>query len=151
MDPARQSAIVGAVLGTAVAAMGIAVIAIASGAPEARINMPRPVLALVGLGVLCCGVAFALATFRRRLAFTLASPGAAFAFLLPLAWFALTPGARECTVSFASANGMSLSGAWTLGSSSCRLVIVLAALAALAVVIGMAWAWRRLADPGKRE
>jgi hypothetical protein len=151
MDPARQSAIVGAVLGTAVAAMGVAIAAIAFRAPEASINIPRPLLAFMGLGIACCGGAFAVVTFHKRLGFTLAIPGAALGFLLPIAWFALTPGVRECTVSFVSANGASLSRAWSLGSSTCHAIIVIAALAALAVVGGMAWAWWRIGDPRRHE
>jgi hypothetical protein len=89
VDPERQSAIVGAVLGLGVAVLGIVIVAIALGEVRTRIHAPREIVGLVGVGLVFCGAAFALVTFHRGLALALAVPGALLAFILPLGWFLL--------------------------------------------------------------
>ena len=144
MDPARQSAIAGAVLGLAVVVMGIVIVGIGAGFVPAVVHFPRPLIALEGAGLVFCGAAFATVTRRRRMALLLAIPGAALAFLLPLGWAALSPGKRECTLEFFGAGGASLSEAVPLGEATCAGVLAVAAVAALAVVAGMLVAWRKL-------
>jgi hypothetical protein len=147
MDPVRESAVAGAVLGIGVALLGICVMGIAA-SHETAVQAPRPVIGLVGLGLVFCGAAFATVTARRRLALTLAIPGASLAFLLPMGWFALAPATRECTVFVMGGVSVSVSKAIVLDAASCHWVIVAAALMALVVVGGMLFAWFRLGRPG---
>jgi hypothetical protein len=90
VDPQRQSAIVGAVLGLGVAVIGVVVVSVALGAIETRIHAPREIVGLAGVGLVLCGGAFAVVTLHRGLALCLAAPGALLAFILPIGWFLLT-------------------------------------------------------------
>jgi hypothetical protein len=141
MDAAKRSAAVGVVLGLAVAVMGAAIVAIAMGlihVPDASINVPRWVLALVGAGIVLCGLAFTFTLLGPRVTAAIAVPGVALAFVLPVAWIAMgRPGRLECAanVSF----GFFTIAGWEVGDTACRALLVLAALAAVAVVVGLAW------------
>ncbi|MGZ5598760.1 MAG: hypothetical protein ACXWG3_19125 [Usitatibacter sp.] len=125
--------------------LGAAVVGVA--VHGAEVNAPRGLIVLMGLGPMFCGAACATVTFRRRLAIALAIPGAALTFLLPAAWFALTPGTRECTVRLIGFGNAVVSRPIALGEESCRWVLFVAALLALGVVAGMLFAWRRLGRP----
>jgi hypothetical protein len=149
MDSARQSAIAGGVLGAGVVLLGAGVVGVA--VHGAVVNAPRGLIALVGLGLMFCGAAFGIVTFRPRLGVALAIPGAALAFLLPTGWFALTPGTRECTVQLIGFGNAVVSRPFALGEESCRWVLFVAALLALGVVAGMLFAWRRLGRPRAEE
>jgi hypothetical protein len=149
VDRARQSAIAGAVLGVAVALLGAGVVGVA--VHGAAVHAPRGLIALVGLGLMFCGAAFGTVTFRLRLAIALAIPGAALTFLLPTAWFALTPGTRECTVQLFALGHAVVSRPIALGEESCHWVLVVTALLALGVVAGMLFAWRRLGRPPGKD
>lgn len=149
MDPARQSAIAGAILGVGVAVLGAGVVAIA--VYGAAVNAPRALIVLVGVGLMSCGAAFGVATFQRRLAVALAIPGAALAFLLPTGWFALSRGARECTVQFIGFGNSAVPGPIALDEALCRWVLIVATLLALGVVAGMLFAWRKLGRPAGED
>lgn len=149
MDPARQSAIAGLILGVGLAVLGAGVVAIAL--HGAAVNAPRPLIVLVGAGLMFCGASFGIVTFQRRLAVALAIPGAAFAFLMPTGWFALSPEARECTVQFIGFGNSAVSGPIALDEASCRWVLIVATLLALGVVAGMLFAWRKLGRPAGED
>src|SRR5690348_15737993 len=98
-DAERQSARSGMVLGAAVAAMGAVIVAIALrfiDVPDAKIHVPRWILAASGVGIALCGASCAAATRRIRLARAFATGGIGLTFVLPLSWIALGPGVREC-------------------------------------------------------
>jgi hypothetical protein len=147
MDPARQSALVGAALGAALAAMGLCIVAIGTGWIPARMHFPRAVVAFAGVGLMLCGAAFALATRRRRAGLALAIPGAAFAFALPIGWAALSPAKRECTLQSLGFGYVSVSAGVPLDAATCGDVLTAGAILALATVAGMVLAWLRLRDP----
>ena len=142
MDPARQSAVAGVILGAGVALLGAGVVAVAI--CGAAVNASRGLIVLVGVGIVFCGAAFGTVTFLRRLAMALAIPGVVLAFAVPVGWFALTPGARECPVQVIGFGAAAGSGPGTLDEASC---LVAAVLLALGVAGGMAYAWQRLGGP----
>jgi hypothetical protein len=141
MDPARQSAIVGAVLGAATVVMGAAIVAIGLGFTRATLYAPAPIVVGMGLGLMLVGATFAVATLNMRLALLLAIPGATLTFLIPTAWAAMSKAGRECTVQFFSHGAAS--PAFALDSATCGWVIAGAAVLTLLVILGMAFAWTR--------
>ena len=137
MDPEKRSALVGAVLGSAVAAMGAFIVAIAARyvpVPDSDIHVPRTVLGLLGAGAILCGLSFALSVLGRRVSATFAVPGIALAFLVPAAWIAFGPGIRECTSGF-SLGFLTISSKAGAGSFTCRAAFAIAALLAAAIVV----------------
>jgi hypothetical protein len=141
MDAAKRSAAVGVVLGLAVAVMGTVIVAIAARlihVPDAGIHVPRWMLALVGAGIVLCGLAFAFTLLGPRATATIAVPGVALAFVLPVAWIALgRPGRLECSadVSF----GFFTLAGLEIGDTACRALLVVATLAGVAIVVALAW------------
>jgi hypothetical protein len=136
MDPERRSALAGALLGSAVAAMGAFIVAIAARyvpVPDSDIHVPRTVLGLLGAGTILCGLSFALSVLGRRVSATFAVPGIALAFLVPAAWIAFGPGIRECTSSF-SLGFLTISSKAGAGIT-CRAAFAIAALLAAAIVV----------------
>lgn len=143
MDPVRQSALIGAVMGVGVAVMGIAIIGMGLGVVHAHLDAPRAIVVAAGAGLVLCGAAFALVTMRLRWALFLATPGAALTFVVPLAWAAMSSGARECTLRFVGGGGASVALSVPLDEATCGRVLVGALVVAVVVVLGMAFAWRR--------
>jgi len=141
MDPAKQSAVVGVVLGLALAVMGAVIAAIALrfiAVPDASIHVPRWVMALMGVGIVLCGLAFAFTLLGPRVTGTIAVPGAALAFVLPLMWMVLGRSGRlECAANVSL--GFFTIGGLTIGDTACRALLAAAAICAVAVVVGLAW------------
>jgi hypothetical protein len=86
VDPARQSAVVGAVLGMAVVVLGAVIVAIGLGVIPATLRAPPEVVVTAGVGTVFCGAAFAMVTRNPALARLLGIFGAVLAFVVPLAW-----------------------------------------------------------------
>jgi len=153
MDPAKASAAVGIVLGLALAAMGAVIAAIALDAirvPDAAIHLPRWILALVGAGIALCGLAFAFTLLGPRVSATIAVPGVALAFVLPIAWIALgRPGKLECAANV-SLWFFTIAG-FEVGDTACRALLAGAAIAAVAVLVGLAWLAARRAYARSRD
>jgi hypothetical protein len=153
MDAAKRSAAVGVVLGLAVTAMGAAIVAIAARlipVPDASIHVSRAVLALVGVGIVLCGLAFAFTLLGPRATATIAVPGVALAFVLPIAWIALGRAVRlECSANISFAF-FTIAG-WEVGDTACRALLVVAALGAVAIVIALAWLAARRAYARSRD
>jgi len=153
MDAAKRSAVAGVVVALALAVMGAAIVAIAArliAVPDASIHVPRAVLALVGVGIVLCGLAFAFTLLGPRVTATIAAPGVALAFVLPVAWIVLgRPGRLECTANF-SLGFFTLAG-YEVGDTACRALLVAAALSAVAVVIALAWLVARRAYARSRD
>jgi hypothetical protein len=142
MDAARQSAIAAVVVGGLTAALGLAIVALATGAlpsPDGAIHVPRLLLALVGCGVVACGASFGLCALGLRVALGLALPGVALTFVLPLAWFAWGPGEARCTVSLGTA-ATNFSAAAPLPEGECHALVAAAAALSLGAVLALAWA-----------
>jgi hypothetical protein len=141
MDPAKASAAVGIVLGLALAVMGAVIAAMAVDmihVPDASIHVPRWILALVGLGIVLCGLAFAFTLLGPRVSGTIAVPGVALAFVLPIAWIALgRPGRLECAADL-SLWLFTIRGV-EIGDTGCRALLAGAAIGAVAVVVALAW------------
>jgi hypothetical protein len=137
MDPEKRSALVGAVLGSAVAAMGAFVVAIAVRyvpIPDSDIHVPRAILGVLGAGFVLCGLSFALSVLGRRVSTTFAVVGIALAFVVPTAWIAFGPGIRECTSSF-SLGFLTISSKADAGSFTCRAAFGIATVLAAAIVV----------------
>lgn len=153
MDAEKRSAVVGVVLGLAVAVMGAAIVAIAADlirVPDASIHVPRWVLALTGSGIVLCGLAFAFTLLGPRVTATIAVPGVALAFVLPVAWIALgRPGRLECAANISF--GFFTIAGWEVGDTACRALLVVAVLGAVAVVVGLAWLAARRAYARSRD
>jgi hypothetical protein len=153
MDAEKRSAAVGVVVGLALAAMGAAIVAIAVrlvDVPDTSIHVPRGVLALVGVGIVLCGLAFAFTLLGPRVTATIAVPGVALAFVLPVAWVMLgRPGRLECAANL-SFGFFTITG-WEVGDTACRALLLFAALAAVAVVVALAWLAARRAYARPRE
>jgi hypothetical protein len=137
MDPEKRSALVGAVLGGAIAAMGLLIVAIAARyvrVPDSSIHVPRAILGVLGAGFILCGLSFALSVFGRRVSVTLAVPGVALAFVVPTAWIAFGPGIRECASSV-SFGFFTFSQSAGVGGVTCRTAAGIGAFLAVAIVV----------------
>lgn len=153
MDAARQSAVVGVVLGLALAALGAVIVAMALDVirvPDASIHVPRWVLALVGVGITLCGLAFAFTLLGPRVTATIAVPGVALAFVLPIGWIVLgRPGRLECAANISL--GIFTIAGWEVGDTACRTLLAVAGVGAVAVVVGLAWLAARRAYARSRN
>jgi hypothetical protein len=134
-DARRRSALAGVAVGGGLVVVGALLFATAARlieVPDAKIHVPRWILAACGLGVALCGASCAAATLRIVLARALAAAGIALTFVMPLTWVALGPGVRECaaTLSFGLFAVQRAAQGWT-----CRGAFALAALLGLAILV----------------